>query len=116
MPSQSRRTTPTPARGNTAGKAKAQVRNAVDSSSQIGEGAVGAGQQTGNGAVQLLRAPSTAVRTLVDDLAGAARRPDTVLTWAGLAGLAAFGVLEAPVAAAVGVGMAVAGARRRARD
>jgi hypothetical protein len=63
----------------------------------------------------VFRAPGTAVRTLVDDVAGAARRPDAVLTWVGLAGLAAVGVIEAPVAAVVGVAVAVAGGVRRAR-
>jgi len=57
--------------------------------------------------------PIAVARTVVDDVASTARRPDAVIYWGGLAGLAALGVLEWPVAAAVGVGVAVAGGRRR---
>jgi hypothetical protein len=59
--------------------------------------------------------PVTVARAVVDDVATTARRPDAVVYWGGLAGLAALGVLDWPVAAAVGVGVAVAGGRRRAR-
>ncbi len=82
---------------------------------RAGVDTVEVGRQTGSTTAQVLRAPGSAVRTLVDDLAGAARRPDAVLSWAALAGLVAVGVLEAPVAAAVGVGIAVAGGVRRVR-
>jgi hypothetical protein len=59
--------------------------------------------------------PAKVVMAVADDIASTARRPDAVLYWGGLAGLAALGVFEWPVAAAVGVGVAVANGRRRSR-
>jgi hypothetical protein len=50
---------------------------------------------------------------VADDVAAAARRPDAVIYWGGLGGMATLGVLEWPVAAAVGVGIAVVNGRRR---
>ncbi len=43
------------------------------------------------------------VEAMADDIASKARRPDAVLCWGGLAGLAALGILEWPAAAAVEV-------------
>ena len=57
--------------------------------------------------------PVTVVAAVADDVAATARRPDAVVYWGGLVGMAALGVLEWPVAAAVGVGIAVANGRRR---
>lgn len=59
--------------------------------------------------------PVRAAGALAGDLSGAARRPDAVLYWGGLAGLAALGVLDWPVAATIGVGVAVAYGLRRTR-
>ena len=72
--------------------------------------------QNGTSAVwDIATAPITAVRSVADDVASTARRPDAVLYWGGLAGLAALGVLEWPAALAVGVGVAIASGVRRTR-
>jgi hypothetical protein len=63
---------------------------------------------------QVVTAPVAVGRRLADDVGTAAQRPDIVLYWAGLAGLAALGALEWPAAAAVGVGVALASRARRA--
>lgn len=123
MPTRSRTTTTGRSDTRTAGDAAREAtvtlqgaaQDATDNASDLGEQTVHAGRQTGSTAGRSLRAPGSAVRAVVDDIGGAARRPDAVLTWVGLAGLAAFGVIEAPVAAVVGVGIAVAGGLRRAR-
>lgn len=81
-----------------------------------GEDAVSAGREGGRSVGRLMTAPVTVAREVVDDVAGAARRPDAVLYWGGLAAMAALGVIELPVAAAVGVGVAVAGGIRRNRS
>jgi hypothetical protein len=57
--------------------------------------------------------PVTVARAIADDIVTTAQRPDAVLYWGGLAGLAALGVIDPPVAAAVGVGIAIASGRRR---
>jgi hypothetical protein len=57
----------------------------------------------------------TAARVVADDLASAAQRPDALVYWGGLAALAALGAIELPVAAAIGVGVAIAGGIRRGR-
>jgi hypothetical protein len=77
--------------------------------------AVGAGAGLARSVGHVITLPITVARAVVDDVASTARRPDAVVYWGGLAGLAALGVLEWPVAAAVGVGVAVAGGRQRAR-
>lgn len=59
--------------------------------------------------------PVTAVRAVAEDVVSTARRPEALVYWGGLAGLALFGVLEWPAAAAVGVGVAIANGRRRSR-
>jgi hypothetical protein len=80
-----------------------------------------AGTGTGTGASlagtagHLALLPVTVAMTVVDDIASTARRPDALVYWGGLAAMATLGVLEWPVAAAVGVGVAVANGRRRAR-
>jgi uncharacterized protein (DUF2267 family) len=56
-----------------------------------------------------------ATRTVVEDVVSTARRPDALLYYGGLAGLAVLGVLEWPVAAATGLGVAVASGARHAR-
>ena len=58
--------------------------------------------------------PVTVAKAVADDIVTTAQRPDAVLYWGGLAGLAALGIIDVPVAAAVGVGVAIAGGRRRA--
>jgi hypothetical protein len=64
-------------------------------------------------AAQVLTFPFSLGRAVAEDIVSTARRPDAVLYWAGLAGLAALGALEWPAAAAVGVGIAIASGRRR---
>ncbi|MCU1615282.1 MAG: hypothetical protein JWO98_2822 [Frankiales bacterium] len=65
---------------------------------------------------QALTVPIAVGRKVGEDITRTARRPDAVLFWAGLAGLAALGALDWPAAAAIGVGIAVAGGARRARS
>jgi hypothetical protein len=57
--------------------------------------------------------PVTVTRAVADDVISTLRRPDAALYIGGLAGLAALGILEWPAAAAIGVGVAVAGGRNR---
>jgi hypothetical protein len=64
---------------------------------------------------QVLTFPYFLGRAVAEDVLSTARRPDALLYWGGLAGLAALGVLEWPAAAAVGVGVAVASGVRRSR-
>jgi hypothetical protein len=59
--------------------------------------------------------PVTMTRTVVEDVVSTARRPDALLYYGGLAGLAVLGVLEWPVAAVAGLGVAVASGARHAR-
>jgi hypothetical protein len=85
------------------------------------EASAAAGEATDTGAGlarsmgHIVTLPVTVARVVADDIASTARRPDAVLYWGGLVGLAALGVLEWPAAAAVGVGVAIASGRRRAR-
>jgi hypothetical protein len=62
---------------------------------------------------QLVTLPATVTREIADDIAETARRPDAVLYWGGLVGLAALGVLDWPAAVVAGVGVAIASGRRR---
>ena len=64
---------------------------------------------------QVITFPVTATRTVVEDVVSTARRPDGLLYLGGLVGLAALGVVEWPVAAVAGLGVAVASGARRAR-
>jgi hypothetical protein len=73
-------------------------------------------QRTTAPVAQALTVPVTVGRKLAEDITRTARRPDAVLFWAGLAGLAALGALDWPAAAAIGVGIAVASGARRARS
>lgn len=66
-------------------------------------------------AAQAVTVPYALGRSIAEDLAGSARRPDVVAYWAGLVGLAALEVLEWPAAVALGVGIAVASAAKGAR-
>jgi hypothetical protein len=59
--------------------------------------------------------PFAVARSVAEDVVSTARRPDALLYWGGLVGMAALGVLEWPVAAAAGVGVAVANGVRRSR-
>jgi hypothetical protein len=63
---------------------------------------------------QVISAPVTVARDVADDVVSTLRRPDAVLYLAGAVGLAALGVLEWPVVAVAGVGLAIANGRRRA--
>src|SRR5690348_2350399 len=74
------------------------------------------GRNSAGTLTKVVTAPVTVVREVADDVAAAARRPDAVLYWGGLAALAALGAIELPVAAALGVGVAVAGGIRRSRS
>ena len=85
---------------------KAEARNATDDVST-------AGSATANSVRQIIMMPATVVRQVADDVASTARRPDAVVYVGGLLGLAALGVLEWPVAAVAGVGVAVANGVRR---
>jgi uncharacterized protein (DUF2267 family) len=81
--------------------------------------AAGDGATTGSAAADVLRQvitmPVTMTRTVVEDVVSTARRPDALLYYGGLAGLAVLGVLEWPVAAVAGLGVAVASGARHAR-
>jgi hypothetical protein len=91
-------------------EAEAEVAAAREKARQTVE----ASPQAGGATAQVLRIPGTVAGAIAGDISSAARRPEAVLYWGGLAGLAALGVLEWPVAAAIGVGVAVAsGIRRR---
>jgi uncharacterized protein (DUF2267 family) len=83
------------------------------------KGAPGDGAAEASAAAQALRQvitlPVTATRTVVEDVVATARRPDGLLYFGGLVGLAALGVLEWPVAAATGIGVAIASGARHAR-
>ena len=57
---------------------------------------------------QVITMPVTATVAVVEEVVATARRPDGLLYLGGLVGLAALGVLEWPVAAATGIGVAVA--------
>jgi uncharacterized protein (DUF2267 family) len=81
--------------------------------------ATGDGAAAGSAAAEALRQvitlPVTMTRAVVEDVVSTARRPDALLYYGGLAGLAALGVLEWPVAAVAGIGVAVASGSRNAR-
>ena len=64
---------------------------------------------------QVISAPVTVAREVVDDVASTLRRPDAVLYLGGVVGLAVLGIVEWPVAAVAGVGLAIANGVRRAR-
>lgn len=92
---------------------------AAEQAQQMARAAVEKAAALGSGVAQSVRTvvtlPVTATAAVVDDVVSAVRRPDAVLYGGALVGLAAFGILEWPVAAAVGVGVAVASGVRRAR-
>jgi hypothetical protein len=99
----------TPTTDQTAEQAQRMARAAVEKAAALGSG-VARSVRT------VVTPPVTATAAVVDDVVSAVRRPDAVLYGGALIGLAAFGILEWPVAAAVGVGVAVAGGVRRARS
>jgi hypothetical protein len=78
-------------------------------------GTAAAGSAAADSLRQVISAPVTVAREVVDDVASTLRRPDAVLYLGGVVGLAALGILEWPVAAVAGVGLAIANGRRRAR-
>jgi len=68
------------------------------------------------GLADLITFPVRVSQGLAHDVAVTARNPEAVAYWGGLAALAVVGALEWPVAAAAGLGVAVAGAVRRGRS
>jgi uncharacterized protein (DUF2267 family) len=75
----------------------------------------GAASATTHAMLQLLTFPVEATREVVEDVVTTARRPDGLLYLGGLTALAALGVLEWPIAAVAGLGVAVASGARRAQ-
>lgn len=75
-----------------------------------------AGAGGGHVLASVVTFPVTAVRAVAEDVVSTAKRPEALVYWGGLAGLALLGVLEWPAAAAVGVGVAIANGRRRSRS
>lgn len=112
-------TTDTSPTDTSAATAKDAAASAVEATADTAEEAAATTGAAGAGAVQALRQvimmPATVAREVADDVVTTVRRPDAVLYIGGLIGLAALGVLEWPVAAAAGVGVAVANGVRRAR-
>lgn len=88
----------------------------TDEAAAVTEDVAATGSYGAGTLAKVITAPVTVVREVADDVASAARRPDAVLYWGGLAALTALGAIELPVAAAIGVGVAVAGGIRRARS
>ena len=72
------------------------------------------GSGTGHSLRRIIGFPVDTTRMVVEEVVSTARRPDGLLYLGGLVGLAALGVLEWPVAAVAGVGVAVASGARRA--
>jgi hypothetical protein len=89
--------------------------SAADQTSALAEDVAEAGRSGAGALDRVLFAPVTMAREVVDDVASAARRPETVMYWGGLAALTVIGAIELPVAAAIGVGVAVAGGMRRSQ-
>lgn len=115
MPTTTRSSTPetdTPDSSATAEKAaataKAATRETAADTAAAGSFVVGSLRT-------IVTAPATIARAVADDVVSTVRRPDAVLYLGGLVGLAALGVLEWPVAAVAGAGVAVANGVRRAR-
>lgn len=104
------RSTPgaTPTTDQAAELAQQLARAAVEKATALGSGVA-------HSARAVVTLPATATVAVVDDVASAVRRPDAVLYGGALVGLAAVGILEWPVAAALGVGVAIASGVRRAR-
>jgi hypothetical protein len=97
--------------------ARTRIRaQAADEPAAVTEDIAATGRNGAGTLTRVITAPVTVVREVADDVASAARRPDAVVYWGGLAALAALGAIELPVAAALGVGVAVAGGIRRARS
>ncbi|MCW2726665.1 MAG: hypothetical protein JWN35_3586 [Frankiales bacterium] len=87
--------------GHLTGRATDAAHAAAGQARNVGAAALGA-------ATMVATAPIVVAKDVAADIAGAVRQPDTVAYWAGLAALTVAGVLELPVAAAVGVGVAIA--------
>jgi hypothetical protein len=78
-------------------------------------GPAGAGSAAASSLRQAIFAPVTVAREVADDVASTLRRPDAVLYIGGVTALAVLGIVEWPVAAVAGVGLAIANGRRRGR-
>jgi len=125
VPSKPREPSPTPSAAPSAATPMAGSALPEESPSGIEPGAPAtaeradaqeaAGPPAGSGVAQAARFPRTVLEAVGDDILTTARRPDAIVYWGGLAGLAALGVLEWPVAAAIGVGVAVANGVRHSR-
>jgi hypothetical protein len=83
--------------------------------SKAADDVTSAGSATASSLRQIVTMPVTVARAVADDVVSTARRPDAVLYLGGLVGLAVLGVLEWPVAAVAGAGVAVASGVRRVR-
>lgn len=105
MPNTTRRSTTTE---DATATAKAVTTEAATETAAAGSAAAGSVHA-------IITAPAAVARAVADDVVATVRRPDAVLYVGGLVGLAALGVLEWPVAAVAGVGVAVANGVRRAR-
>jgi hypothetical protein len=103
-----------PAEG--AGDATTTLAEAREEAAATADSAAGAAPAAVGALRQVVSAPLTVARDLADDVASTLRRPDAVLYLAGVVGLATVGILEWPVVAVAGVGLAVANGRRRARS
>jgi len=91
--------------------------SATDQAAAVTEDVADVGRNGAGTLGRVVGAPVAMAREVADDVASAARHPETVVYWGGLAALAALGAIELPVAAAIGVGVAVAaGIRRRGAD
>ena len=101
--------------GGAVGEATTTSAEAREVAAAAAEGTAAAGSATAGSLRQVISAPVTVVREMADDVASTLRRPDAVLYLGGVVGLAALGILEWPVAAVAGVGLAVASGVRRAR-
>jgi hypothetical protein len=98
-----------------AGDGTTTLAEAREEAAAAAEGTAAAGSAAGGALRQVLSAPVTVARDVADDVASTLRRPDAVLYLAGVVGLAALGVVEWPVVAVAGVGLAIANGRRRGR-
>lgn len=118
MPTRARQSISDPTPGVVSATTTAAEEAAASGKAAAGETAAKT-SAAGSGVVHALRTvvtmPATVTREVLDDVVTTVRRPDAVLYLGGLIGMAALGVLEWPVAAAAGVGVAVANGVRRAR-
>jgi|tagenome__1003787_1003787.scaffolds.fasta_scaffold20402763_2 hypothetical protein len=104
-----------PPRDGEDGDGTTTLAEAREEAAAAADGTATAGSAAAGSLRQVVSAPMTVARDVVDDVASTLRRPDAVLYLGGVVGLAVLGILEWPVAAVAGVGLAIANGRRRAR-